>query len=78
MPRVLAEDKQLEVWEALKEVQETFPNTLEGFLLFAQTCINLLIPGKPDLNRVQADICKWLLRGPQFRMVQAQRGYTAT
>lgn len=74
----MAEDKQLEMWTALKEVQEAFPLTVEGFLLFAQVCIHTLIPGRPDLNRIQADICKWLFAGPQFRMVQAQRGYTAT
>jgi hypothetical protein len=74
MAKVMAEDKQLEMWEALSEVQNTFPDNVDGFLLFAQTCINQLIPGEPDLNRVQADICKWLYAGPSFRMVQAQRG----
>jgi 2'-5' RNA ligase len=74
MAKNMSEDKQLEMLEALEEVQEAFPFTLEGFLLFAQTCINLLIPGNPDLNRLQADICKWLFLGPKFRMVQAQRG----
>ena len=78
MARVMAEDRQLEMWKALKEVQETFPLTVEGFLLFAQVVINGLIPGKPDLNRIQADICKWLFAGPQFRMVQAQRGQAKT
>jgi hypothetical protein len=74
MAKKLSEDQQLERWEALSKVQETFPDTLDGFLLFAQTCINLLIPGNPDLNRVQADICRWLYLGPKYRMVQAQRG----
>lgn len=78
MPRVMPEDKQLEMWEALGEVQGSFPNNIEGFLLFVQLCINSLIPGKPDLNRVQADICKWLFNGPQFRMIQAQRGQSKT
>lgn len=74
----MAEDKQLEMWKSLKEVQEAFPLTVEGFLLFAQVCINGIIPGKPNLNRVQADICKWLFAGPQFRMAQAQRGQAKT
>ena len=74
----MSEDKQLEMWSALKEVQEAFPCNVQGFLLFAQVCISTLIPGSPDLNRVQADICKWLFAGPQFRMVQAQRGQAKT
>jgi hypothetical protein len=78
MAKNLPEDKQLEMWQALEEVRETFQFNVEGFLLFAQTCINLLIPGNPDLNRVQADICKWLFAGPKFRMIQAQRGQAKT
>jgi len=72
--REMSKEKQLEMREALAEVQEAFPYSSEGFLLFAQTCINILIVGNPDLNRVQADICKWLFAGPKFRMIQAQRG----
>lgn len=74
----MSEDKQLEMWSALKEVQEAFPCNVQGFLLFAQVCISTLIPGSPDLNKVQADICKWLFAGPQFRMIQAQRGQAKT
>jgi len=74
----MSEDKQLEMWSALKEVQEAFPCNVQGFLLFAQVCISTLIPGSPDLNRVQADMCKWLFAGPQFRMIQAQRGQAKT
>ncbi len=74
MTKALSEDKQLSYWSALREVQEAFPCTVEGFLLFAQICVSTLIPGAPDLNRVQADICKWLFSGPNYRMVQAQRG----
>jgi len=55
-------------------VQETFPNTEEGFLLFAQVVINTLITGNPSLNRLQADMCKYLFGGPLYRMLQAQRG----
>lgn len=62
----------------LDELQKTFPNTVNGFLLFVQTIINLLIPGNPDINRVQADICKWLFSGPLYRMIQAQRGQSKT
>jgi hypothetical protein len=74
----MSEDKQLSYWSALREVQEAFPYTVEGFLLFAQVCVSTLIPGSPDLNRVQADICKWLFSGPNYRMVQAQRGQAKT
>lgn len=78
MTKALSEDKQLSYWSALREVQEAFPYTVEGFLLFAQICVSTLIPGSPDLNRVQADICKWLFSGPNYRMVQAQRGQAKT
>lgn len=63
---------------SLLELQETFPFTVEGFLLFAQVVINTMITGNPDLNRVQADICKYLLTGHKYRMVQAQRGQAKT
>lgn len=72
--RELSYEEKLERYEALKSVQEAFPYTLDGFLLFTQTCLNELVRGAPDLNRTQADICKWLFLGPKFRMVQAQRG----
>ena len=64
--------------DALAEVQEAFPNTEEGFLLFAQVVINSLIRGNPDMNRIQADICLWLFAGPKYRMVEAQRGQAKT
>ena len=76
--REISREVELEMRLALSEVQETFPNTEEGFLLFAQTCVNELIRGNPDLNRIQADICKWLFNGPKYRMVQAQRGQAKT
>lgn len=76
--RTMSGDEQIKRYTALEQVQEAFPNTLDGFLVFAQTCINLLIRGNPDLNEIQADICKWLFLGPQFRMVQAQRGQAKT
>lgn len=63
---------------ALAEVQEAFPDDMEGFLLFAQVVINTLIRGNPDLNRIQADICQWLFGGPKYRMVEAQRGQAKT
>ena len=71
-------EQQLQMRTALSEVQEVFPYSTEGFLLFAQTCINLLIRGKPNLNKVQADICRWLFTGPKYRMVQAQRAQSKT
>lgn len=76
--RVMSKEDQLIRRKALLEVQEAFPYTQEGFLLFAQSCIYELIRGNPDLNRVQADICKWLFGGPKYRMVQAQRGQAKT
>jgi len=63
---------------ALTEVQEAFPFTEDGFLLFAQVVINTLIRGNPNMNRIQADICLWLFGGPKYRMVEAQRGQAKT
>lgn len=74
----LSIEAKLRMWEDLEVLQETFPLTVEGLLLFAQTCIHELIPGKPDLNSTQADILEYMLTGKKYRMVQAQRGYTAT
>lgn len=65
-------------WEALQELQETFPYTVAGLLSFAQVVINTLITGNPDLNRVQADILKFLFGGSKYRMVEAQRGQAKT
>lgn len=76
--REMTQTEQLERRNALREIQEAFPFTMEGFLLFAQTCISILIRGNPDLNRVQADMCKWLWGGPKYRMLQAQRGQSKT
>jgi len=76
--REMTKENQLEMRVALSEVQEAFPYTVEGFLLFAQTCINLLIRGNPDINKVQADMCRWLFLGPKYRMLQAQRGQSKT
>ena len=71
-------EQELKMRNKLADLQETFPNTLAGYLLFAQTVINTLIPGKPDINKVQADICKYLFGGPTYRMIQAQRGQSKT
>lgn len=65
-------------WELLQELQETFPYTVQGLLSFAQVVINNLITGNPDLNRVQADILKFLFAGSKYRMVEAQRGQAKT
>lgn len=78
MARVMSDEDGKIRLQALLEVQEAFPYTLEGFHLFAQTCINTLIRGNPDLNRVQSDICSWLFNGPKYRMVEAQRGQAKT
>lgn len=74
----MGRDEQLKMWEDLEQLQEAFPYTSDGFLLFAQTIINLLITGNPNLNRMQADICKYLFGGPLYRMIQAQRGQAKT
>jgi len=76
--REMSSEDELEMRLALAEVQEAFPNTLMGFLNFAQVCISELIRGNPDINRIQQDICKWIYGGPKFRMVQAQRGQAKT
>lgn len=65
-------------WEQLRELQEAFPYTVGGLLSFAQVVINTLITGNPDLNRVQADILKFLFSGNKYRMVEAQRGQAKT
>ena len=65
-------------WEVLRELQQTFPYTVQGLLSFAQVVINTLITGNPDLNRVQADILKFLFAGNKYRMVEAQRGQAKT
>lgn len=80
MRRIDRKDKaaQLEMWNQLEELQETFPFTIAGLMLFAQTVLNQTIVGKPDLNRVQADILKFLLSGGKYIMIQAQRGQAKT
>lgn len=65
-------------WEALHQLQETFPYRVQGLLSFAQVVISNLITGNPDLNRVQADILKFLFSGNKYRMVEAQRGQAKT
>jgi hypothetical protein len=74
----LTVEQQLEIHRQWLELREVFPDTIEGYLLFAQTVIHRMIPGNPDLNRLQADICKYLYGGPLYRMVQAQRGQSKT
>lgn len=68
----------LEKLRMLIALQECFPYTEEGLLDFAELVINTLIPGHPHLNRVQADILRFLFNGGQYRMVQAQRGQAKT
>lgn len=74
----ISDKEKLRRWLELEQLQEAFPDTIEGFLLFAQTIINTMITGNPNLNRVQADICKWLHSGDLYRMIQAQRGQAKT
>lgn len=74
----LSVEEQLALWRELYELQDIFPNTTEGLLNFADICIQELIPGRPRLNRVQADILTYMFEGKQFRMVQAGRGIAKT
>lgn len=62
----------------LMELQKMFPYTVEGLCFFAQVVINTTIVGKPNLNRMQADILKFLFEGHKYRMVMAQRGQAKT
>lgn len=65
-------------WEALRELQETFPYTPQGLMAFAETVIHSLIPGNPHLNRMQADILKFLFSGRKYRLIEAPRGIAKT
>ncbi len=65
-------------WDMLAELQEAFPWTVTGLLEFADVVIHSLIPGKPHLNRVQADILTFMFEGHKYRMVEAQRGQAKT
>lgn len=76
--RDLTSEQQVEIWKKLHELQAAFPYTATGLCFFAQVIINTLIVGKPDLNRMQADILKFLLTGNKYRMVMAQRGQAKT
>lgn len=62
----------------LLELQKMFPYTVEGLCFFAQVIINTTIVGNPDLNRIQADILRFLFEGHKYRMVMAQRGQAKT
>lgn len=77
MAKISAEQK-LSMWKQLILLQEEFPYTEQGLIDFAQVCINSLIPSKPNLNFTQADILAYMLGGPAYRMVQAQRGQAKT
>lgn len=74
----LSNQEKLEKWEKLYSLQAMFPNNVSGLLAFAQVVINLLIIGNPSLNRMQADILRFLFLGNKYRMVQAQRGQAKT
>ena len=62
----------------LDKLKKMFPYTLRGLMDFAQIVLTEFIPGSPLLNRVQADILGYLIFGPKFRMIQAQRGQSKT
>ncbi len=68
----------LQRWELLRELQDTFPYTVQGLLQFAEVCINTLIPGNPHLIRMQADILKFLFHGNKYRLIEAPRGIAKT
>lgn len=74
----LSIEKKLALWQDLEALQETFPYTKEGLWAFADICIHELIPGDHKLNQTQADILAYMLEGPKYRMVQAQRGQAKT
>ncbi|CAM0026757.1 terminase large subunit [Vibrio phage D530] len=74
----LAEAHRVEKEKQIKELQEMFPYTVEGLCFFAQVIINTTIVGNPNLNRMQADILKFLFMGHKYRMVMAQRGQAKT
>jgi len=76
--RNLSIEQQVEINKKLVELQKAFPYTVSGLCYLAQVIINTLIVGKPDLNRMQADILSFLLTGHKYRMVMAQRGQAKT
>lgn len=76
--RNLSIQEQLEMWEMLGQVQDVFPYTEEGFLMFANHIINTFIPSSPDLARMQRDMCKYLFGGHKYRLIMAQRGQAKT
>ncbi|AUG87658.1 DNA packaging protein [Vibrio phage VEN] len=65
-------------WHMLKSLQEAFPLSVAGLLAFAQVVINTTIVGNPNLNRMQADILRFLFSGHKYRMIMAQRGQAKT
>ena len=77
MPRLSIEQR-LVVWQKLEQLQDTFPYTPQGLIDFAELCVNNLIPSKPSINFIQADILYFMLTGNSYRMVQAQRGQAKT
>lgn len=76
--RNLSPEQQVEINRKLVELQKAFPYTVAGLCYLAQVIINTLIVGKPNLNRMQADILSFLLTGHKYRMVMAQRGQAKT
>ncbi len=72
--RYMSEEDQIAKWSELRAIQEAFPYTEGGLLEFSNYVVHTLIRGKPTLNRVQADILRWLFGGTKYRAIMAQRG----
>lgn len=73
-----SQNDKLDKWKKLVALQEMFPFSVAGLLSFAEVVISTLIAGSPSLNRIQADILRFLFTGNLYRMVQAQRGQAKT
>lgn len=78
MSQNLTMQEKVERWKMLRELQAEFPYTVEGLCYFAQVVINTTIVGNPNLNRLQADILKFLFSGNKYRLIMAARGIAKT
>lgn len=80
MARISRKDSKgiVKKWDDLNELQETFPYTVDGLILFSSMVLEICIPNSPKINRVQIDILKFLCFGGQFIGVEAQRGQAKT
>ena len=80
MRRINRGDKkaQLDMWQELETLRETFPYTKEGLFLFASHVLDKTIVGSPTLNPVQMDILDYLCFGGKYLGIMAQRGQAKT